>query len=338
MKTAILAILCVLCAWGSAASAADAPRPLDLQRDDVRAFVGRLSEQHGMDPASVERTLAAARVQPSILEAISRPAEKVKPWHEYRKIFLTEERIAAGAKFWREHAELLQRVYRETGVSPSVIAGIIGVETYYGRITGRHRVLDALATLAFEYPRRSSFFTRELEEFFLMTREQSLDPESLTGSYAGAMGLPQFIPSSYRAYAADGDGDGRIDLWDSVPDVLASVANYLSVHGWRGDEPVVAPAVVDGNTAQGLADQGLKPTTTVGALWDAGVGLAGPVPEGRDSAAGLFELEGEDGALHWAGFNNFYVITRYNRSLMYALAVTQLGDAVAARAVPAHGF
>ncbi|MEJ2514094.1 MAG: lytic murein transglycosylase B [Gammaproteobacteria bacterium] len=337
MKTSIFAILCALCAWGSTASAAD-PRPLDLQREDVRAFISRLGEQHGMDTASVEQALAAARVQPGILEAISRPAEKVKPWYEYREIFLTEERIAAGVEFWREHADLLQRIYRESGVSPSVIAGIIGVETYYGRITGRHRVLDALATLAFEYPPRSSFFTRELEQFFLMTREQSLDPESLTGSYAGAMGLPQFIPSSYRAYAADGDGDGHIDLWTSVPDVLASVANYLSVHGWRADEPVVARAILDGGAPEDLADQGLKPTTTVGALWDAGIGLAGPVPAGRDSAAGLFELEGRDGPLHWAGFNNFYVITRYNRSLMYALAVTQLGDAVAARAVPGDGF
>ena len=328
MKRPAIAILCALCAWGAPASA-DAPEhPLDLDREDVRAFVAGASERHGLDPAFLERGLAAARVQPRIIEAISRPAEKVKPWHEYRKIFLTEERIAAGAAFWTEHREILDGVAAQTGVPAHIIAGIIGVETYYGRITGRWRVLDALATLAFEYPPRAGFFGKELEAFFLLAQEQGLDPAGPTGSYAGAMGLAQFIPTSYRAYAADGDGDGRVDLWGSVPDAVASVANYLAVHGWRAGEPVAAPLVAPAAVLDGFADPGLTPLARRAALWSAGIGVAGPAPARPDAAAGVFVLDGEAGPLYWAGFDNFYVITRYNRSLMYALAVTQLGEAV----------
>jgi membrane-bound lytic murein transglycosylase B len=336
VKLNLIAILCALCAWGTAA-AADPERPLDLDREDVRAFIADVSSRHNIDPAGIRATLDQARVQPRIIEAISRPAEKVKPWHEYRRIFLTEERIAAGETFWSEHRELLEQVASGTGVPASIIAGIIGVETYYGRILGRFRVIDALATLAFEYPPRSRFFAGELEQFFLLVGEQGFDPTVPMGSYAGAMGLGQFIPSSYRAYAVDGDGDGRVDLWGSIPDAVASVANYLAVHGWQPDQPVVALAVVPAGAADGLVDQGLKPTTTVGALWNAGIGMAGPAPERRGAAAGLFVLEGEAGPVHWSGFDNFYVITRYNRSLMYALAVTQLGETVRDRVLVDDG-
>ena len=275
--------------------------------------------------------LGLARVQPQIIEAISRPAERVRPWHEYRKIFLTEERINAGAEFWRTHRERIEKVAADTGVPPEIFVGIIGVETFYGRITGRYRVLDALATLAFEYPPRSAFFSRELEQFLALVREQGFEIEAPLGSYAGAMGLPQFIPSSYRAYAVDGDGDGRIDLWNSIDDILASVANYFKAHGWRPGEVVVAPAVAGAQDPSGLAQQGLSANLTVGALWDAGIGLAGPAPRDRDAPAGLFVLEHEEGPRYWAGFHNLYVITRYNRSLMYALAVHQLGEAISAR-------
>jgi len=306
-------------------------RPIDIEREDVRAFIERVHTEQGVDPATVRSILGLARIQPPIIDAISRPAERVRPWHEYRNIFMTEERIAAGVKFWQEHRERIERVTAETGVPPEILVGIIGVETFYGRIIGRYRVLDALATLAFEYPPRSPFFTRELEQFLLLVREQGLEIEAPVGSYAGAMGIPQFIPSSYRAYAVDGDGDGRIDLWNSMDDILASVANYFKAHGWRPGEPVVAPAVAGDQDPASLAQQGLSANITVGELWRAGVGLAGPAPRHPDAAAGLFVLEHADGPRYWAGFHNFYVITRYNRSLMYALAVHQLGEAIGAR-------
>jgi membrane-bound lytic murein transglycosylase B len=191
------------------------------------------------------------------------------------------------------------------------------VETFYGRITGRYRVLDALATLAFEYPPRSAFFSRELEQFLLLVREQGLEIETPVGSYAGAMGLPQFIPSSYRAYAVDGDGDGRVDLWNSMDDILASVANYFKAHGWR-QENRGRPAVPGDQDPAASPTRGWAPTRRSANSGRAGVGLAGPAPREPDAAAGLFVLEHEEGPRYWAGFHNFYVITRYNRSLMYA--------------------
>jgi membrane-bound lytic murein transglycosylase B len=314
------------------AAHATAPRPLDVQREDVRAFVEQAYREHGLEPEAVRAVLATARLQPGIVSALDRPAERVRPWHEYRQIWMTEERIRAGIDFWREHRELIERIARDTGVPGEILVGIIGVETYYGRIIGRHQVLDALATQAFDYPRRQAFGTRQLAEFLLLVREQRLEIDGLTGSYAGAMGLPQFIPSSYRAYAVDGDGDGRVDLWNSIDDVLASVANYFLAHRWRPGEPVVAPAVPGAGDPASLASQDHRaPNTTTGALWEAGIGLAGPAPSSPAAAAGLFALEHEDGPRYYAGFHNFYVITKYNHSLMYALAVHQLGQAIKAR-------
>ncbi len=332
MKRSILSAACVLLVSGQLVAALPADATvLDPAREDVQDFVERVYHQHGLDREAVRGILALARLQPPIIEAISRPAERVRPWHEYRGIFMTAERIEAGVLFWQAHREGIERIAAETGVPGEILVGIIGVETFYGRIIGRYRVLDALATLAFEYPPRSAFFARELEQFLLLVREQGLEIETPVGSYAGAMGLPQFIPSSYRAYAVDGDGDGRIDLWTSIEDILASVANYFRAHGWRAGEPVVAPAVAAGDGAASLVDQGLVPTTTVGTLWAAGIGLAGPAPRTRSATAGLFVLEHADGPRYWAGFHNFYVITRYNRSLMYALAVHQLGEAILER-------
>jgi membrane-bound lytic murein transglycosylase B len=322
------AVVAIACLAGPSSVGA---QPLDPAREDVKAFVQRVQEAHGLDPDTVRSILDLARIQPPIIELISRPAERVRPWHEYRKIFITEERIAAGVNFWNEHRAQIERVSTDTGVPPEILVGIIGVETYYGRIVGKYRVLDALATLAFEYPPRSAFFSRELEQFLLLAGEQGLEIETPVGSYAGAMGMPQFIPSSYRAYAVDGSGDGRIDLWADMDDILASVANYFHAHGWRPGEPVVAPAVPGDQDPASLADQGLAPKTTLGALWEAGIGMAGPAARDPDTAAGLFVLEHEEGPRYWAGFHNFYVITRYNRSLMYALAVHQLGQAIGAR-------
>ncbi|HUG97722.1 MAG TPA: lytic murein transglycosylase B [Gammaproteobacteria bacterium] len=323
---------CAALVVGQLAAACPAlAQALDPERDDVRAFIEETHKAHGIERDTLRSILALAQIQPPIIEAISRPAERVRPWHEYRDIFMTEARIAAGVNFWQDHRARLERVAADTGVPPEILVGIIGVETFYGRIIGRYRVLDALATLAFEYPPRGAFFSRELAQFLLLAREQGFEIETPVGSYAGAMGLPQFIPSSYRAYAVDGDGDGRVDLWGSVEDIFASVANYFGAHGWRAGEPVVAPAVIGGGDPKALAQQGLSADTTVGALWSAGIGLAGPAPSHPDAAAGLFVLEHEDGPRYWAGFHNFYVITRYNRSLMYALAVHQLGTAIRAR-------
>lgn len=300
---------------------------VDTSRADVQAFAQRMAEEHGIAVEESLKILAQAEIQPRIIEAMDRPAEKVKPWYEYRRIFLTEKRIEAGVAFWDTHRAMLDRISAETGVPPEIIIGILGVETFYGRITGSYRVLDALATIAFEYPKRSAFFTRELEEFLLLSREQDIDPLSATGSYAGAMGSPQFISSSYRAYATDGDGDGRVDLWNSWADIFASVANYFKAHRWQPGEPVVTRAngsvPATSVTARPRLDQTLEGLKAAGVDFD------------RSGATGdkamLFELEQESGPEYWVGFQNFYVITRYNRSNMYAMAVHQLGTEVAAR-------
>jgi membrane-bound lytic murein transglycosylase B len=309
-----------------AATPAVAERALDLDQPVVVEFVERMRIEHGVPAAETLAILGSAAVQPKILEAMRRPAEKVMPWHEYRQIFLTDKRIDAGVAFWDEQRETLERVQEETGVPPSVIVGILGVETFYGRITGGYRVVDALATLAFEYPPRAKFFASELEQFLLLMREQDIEPLTATGSYAGAMGSPQFISSSYRAYAVDGSGDGRIDLWNSWPDVISSVANYFTAHGWEAGGAVVAAAAAP--VPAGSLSDGLRLDRTVAGLRDAGISVDGAA---GDAPAMLFELEGAAGPEYWVGFNNFYVITRYNRSNMYAMAVYQLGQAVSER-------
>jgi membrane-bound lytic murein transglycosylase B len=300
---------------------------VDTSRPDVKAFAERMAAEHGIAMEESLGILAQAEIQPRIIEAMDRPAEKVKPWYEYRRIFLTEKRIEAGVAFWDTHRELLERISAQSGVPPEIIVGILGVETFYGRITGSYRVLDALATIAFEYPKRSAFFTRELEEFLLLSREQNIDPLSATGSYAGAMGSPQFISSSYRAYAADGDGDGRVDLWNSWPDIFASVANYFTAHRWQPGERVVTRA--DGAMPAAALSAGPRLDRTLGELTAAGVEFDRSGATGEKAM--LFELEQENGPEYWVGFQNFYVITRYNRSNMYAMAVHQLGSEIAAR-------
>ncbi len=302
---------------------------LDVERDDVQQFVERMVAEHDFERHEVESVLAQAQVQQSILDAISRPAERTLEWHDYRNIFLTDERVAAGAEFWRTHRDVLQRISEETGVPCEILVGIIGVETYFGRITGKYRVLDALSTLAFDYPPRSAFFTRELEQFLLLVREEEMDAADATGSYAGAMGAPQFMPSSFRAYAVDSSNDGRRDIWTDWQDVIGSVANYFVEHGWKQDNPVVAQASL-GSNWQGTADKSsnsLSPQATVGSLSRQGVVFATDLPD--DDASQLLVLTGEQGDEYWVGFHNFFVITRYNRSVMYALAVHQLGQEIA---------
>ncbi|MDP6435632.1 MAG: lytic murein transglycosylase B [Gammaproteobacteria bacterium] len=299
---------------------------VDVQRDDVRQFVNELALEYDFDPAFVEEVLAESEVQQSILDAISRPAERVKPWHEYRAIFITPERIRAGVKFFAEHKETLRKIEQDTGVPPSMILGIVGVESYFGRRTGNYRVVDALATLGFDYPPRAKFFRSELGHAFRLAREENMDLLELKGSYAGAMGPPQFIPSSYRNFAVDGNGDGQRDLLNNWHDILASIANYFAVHKWEGGAPVATLATVGENITKLPLNEGLKPDSTVGTLSDTGVFF--PTDLDCDEVAGLWVLDGEDGDEYWVGFNNLYVITRYNRSVMYALAAWELGDSI----------
>ena len=283
----------------------------------------------GVDRDWAAAVLNEAERKQSILDAISRPAEKTKPWFEYRKIFLTEKRAREGAEFAAQHAETLADVSAQTGVPASVITAIIGVETFYGRIAGSYRVVDALATLAFDYPRRSPFFTSELENFLVLAYESGRDPLALKGSYAGAMGYGQFMPSSYRAYAKDYDGDGVADIWTSPDDAIASVANYFVRHGWQPGAPVVVPAN-DGGAPADIYDGGLKPTYSVGEL--AQQGFAPREATDVDLLATPLRLEGVDGPEYWLCLENFYVITRYNHSAMYALSVWQLSREIASLA------
>jgi membrane-bound lytic murein transglycosylase B len=302
---------------------------IDVDQPEVKAFIDAMVEQHDFDRDELRDTLGAAELKQSILDAIAKPAEKTLSWAEYREIFITPERIEAGARFWSDNEDALRQVSEATGVPMEMLVGIIGVETYFGRITGSFRVLDALATLAFSYPPRAKFFRSELEEYLLLAREEGMDPADATGSYAGAMGRPQFMPSSYRAYAVDATGDGKRDIWNDWTDVAGSIANYFLEHGWKSGEEVAAHASLGGDW-QGPAPEPantLKPTETVASLSRKGVMFVTSLP--GDSKSELLTYEGADGLEHWVGFHNFFVITRYNRNVMYALAVHQLGEEIA---------
>lgn len=313
-----LAALLACFTWIPAASA------LDLKRPEVRAFIEETSRDFGFAREQLEGLLAQAETKQSILDAISRPAERVVPWHEYRDRFLTEKRILQGTDFWIAHGQTLRRI-QDPNVAASVI-GILGVETSFGRITGRYRVLDALATLAFDYPPRQDFFRSELQQFLLLSREESVDPQTALGSYAGAMGAPQFVSSSYRNHAIDGDGDGKRDLWNSWDDVIGSVANYLLAYGWREGEPVVVTATLASDDLSRFNTSKLALNETVQSLRDKGVSFETSLP--AQAPALLIVAQGKDGPVYRVGFTNFYVLTRYNRSPMYAMAVHDLGQAV----------
>ena len=302
---------------------------VDLEQPEVLSFIDTMVANHDFDREELRDILGAAEIKDKIIDLISRPAEKTKSWGEYREHFLTEERIAAGVRFWVDNEETLRSISEETGVPVEILVGIIGVETYFGRITGSFRVIDALSTLAFAYPPRAKFFRRELEQYLLLVREEGMRATDATGSYAGAMGRPQFMPSSYRAYAVDSTGDGKRDIWNDWTDVAGSIANYFLEHGWRPGEEVTVQASL------GAAWQGpepkpkntLKASETIASLSRQGVMFVTDLP--AHSAGELLTLEGGDGTEHWVGFHNFFVITRYNRSVMYALAVHQLGQEIA---------
>ena len=307
-----------------------------LSRAEVDAYIEELIQQHDFSRPELEEVLAAAERRQDIIDLMRRPAERRLNWHEYRKIFLDEQRIAGGVEFWQQNQATLERAEKEYGVAPEVIVAIIGVETRYGRVTGRHRVVDALMTLAFDYPPRASFFRKELTQFLLLAREEGKNPTSLTGSYAGAMGFGQFIPSSYRNYAVDFDRDGVRDIWQNRTDAIGSVANYFSRHGWRGAAQVTLPVQLKAETEQllDIANQSLKPTHSVAEMAEMGVNVDGLDPEARVL---LLRLLGGDKPEYWLGFDDFYVITRYNHSRLYAMAVYQLGQEILKRRTQSIG-
>ena len=299
----------------------------DLDRADIGAFVDRLAAK-GFTRAAVFAVLAKAEPQPKIIEAMNRPAEKTLAWWEYRARFLTPERIDAGARLWREHRELLDAIAMERHVQPEYLLGIIGVETYFGRIMGRYRVLDALTTLAFDYPARAEFFQRELEQFLLLTKSGELDPQVVLGSYAGAMGAAQFMPSSFQSYAVDESGTGHRDLWTDWADIFASVANYLQQHGWEYGQPVLAEAA-PGTAADPAVQTGTTLNETLGALRARGMQVQSLLDDATPCLTIVAPLNGSTS--YRVGFRNFYVITRYNRSPLYAMAVNDLAQAISAR-------
>jgi membrane-bound lytic murein transglycosylase B len=304
-------------------------RHFDLKRPEIKAFVADVAERNSISRKQLLKVLRSAQPQPKIVELISKPAERVTPWWEYRARFVNEERIALGVQFWQQNRVGLERIAAEHGVAPEYIVAIIGVETKYGRIMGRYRVLDALTTLAFDYPERSAFFSKELEEFVLLTREESLKPTAPLGSYAGAMGGSQFMPSSYRKFAIDGNGDGKRDLWTDWNDVIASTANYFREYGWKTGEPVLSEVELDPEPTFTLETRGIKLNETVESLDRQGVHVRTPMP--ATAPAMIIPAEQQDGPAYRVGFNNFEVITRYNRSVKYAMTINDLAQAIAER-------
>ena len=320
-------------AWLAAACICAAPafaQPAPYaERREVQAFIQDMVQRHGFIDAELTYLFSRVRRTDPVLEAIERPAERTRTWRDYRAPFMEERRIADGIAFWRSHRGALTRAEKTYGVPAEVIVAIIGVETFYGRNTGRWRVVDALTTLAFDYPARSNFFRAELESYLLFARDGNLDVFAMRGSYAGAMGLPQFMPSSARRYAVDFDKDGTVDLRRSPSDAIGSVGSFLRQHGWRKGAPVLATARVSGDAWRSLGAGGFEPKVPLASWLEAGVRLERPSPGIEDLPAVLVELDAGDVRL---GFRNFYVITRYNRSAMYAAAVHDLSQALRARA------
>lgn len=294
-------------------------------RPEVSSFIDRMVMDHAFERDSLVQIFDQIVQREDIIAAITRPAES-KPWYQYRPIFLTPERIRLGIDFMATNREALTRAEETYGIPAEIVTAIIGVETFYGRQAGGYRVLDALATLAFDYPPRSAFFLGELEQYLLLTQEEGIDPLAIKGSYAGAMGKPQFMPSSYRNFAVDFDGDQKRDLWNNTEDAIGSVARYLHDHGWQQKQAITSPASVEGDGYLAFLDKGLAPKTPLGELRKSGIMSAANLPE--DLPAILIRLDGESAPEYWLGFNNFYVITRYNRSPLYAMAVYQLSEKI----------
>lgn len=298
---------------------------------DAERFVDHVSKTHGFPREYLNGLLSQAERKDWTLRYLGRERSAKGPrpgsWSRYRAKFLTERHIAEGAQFWREHAATLERAHGQFGVPPEYILGIMGVETVYGGNVGTHRVIDALATLAFNFPRRSEYFTGELENFLLMARDEAIDPSTPVGSYAGAMGLGQFMPTSFRRWAVDFNGDGTKDLWSSE-DAIGSIANYFVAHGWKAREPVVVRAKARGSEVKQL-ESGYDTAYSLADLIRSGVHPVAPIAD--DSGLRLIRLRARTGDEYWLGLDNFYTITRYNHSSYYAMAVHQLAQAIKER-------
>ena len=291
--------------------------------ESANAFIEKMVTIHQFDKSELEHWFDAVEKKDDILEKIAKPAEGM-PWYQYRKIFLTPERIEGGLKFWRNNALALADAEQRYGVPAEIIVAILGVETSYGKHTGKYRVIDALSTLAFTYPPRSPFFTAELENFLLLCREEQMNPLEPTGSYAGAMGMPQFMPSSFRNYATDFDHDGRRDIWRNNSDVIGSVARYFAEFHWQKGQAIAVPAQAVGTQYKAALTDNLKPDLRLASLQLLSLKISAPLP--LDTKVKILELKQEDGDEVWAVLDNFYCLTRYNHSPLYAMAVFQLSQ------------
>jgi membrane-bound lytic murein transglycosylase B len=316
-------------------AASSSSTPYGKKREDVQEFIRQMVAQHAFVERELTFLFSRARREPAILAAIAPPkSAPMRSWQTYRGRFVSEARAAEGAEFWRRNAAALQRAAQEHGVPEEIIVAIIGVETVYGRQMGGWRVIDALSTLAFDYPPRAEFFRGELEQYLLFAREQSLDVFSVKGSYAGAIGIPQFMPGSYRRFAVDFDGDGATNLRGSESDAVGSVANFLAKHGWRRGERVSLPARVAGENAgsahRALIDIGIEPKTSLSEMKRYGVETRTDLP--LETPVALIELESPGAPSEYRlGLRNFYVLTRYNRSVLYASAVFDLAQEIKAK-------
>jgi len=299
------------------------PPPNDYRplRPPLEKFIIQMAHTHGFDLHALRALFAQVQTNQGVVKAIGAPST-AKFWYEFKPLFVDAGRIVGGVKYWNENAGVLARARSEFGVPEAVIVALIGIETRYGRNTGGYRVIDALSTLAFDVPARGDFFRGELEEFLLLCREQNWDPLTVKGSFAGAMGLAQFMPGSYRRHAMDYDGDGHIDLWNNSTDVIGSVASYLHFFGWKDGQPIVAPARVEAVDPRALLDVGLKPSLTLEQWRARGARPLTPMPDVLN--ASMFSLDLIGGAEYWFGFDNFYALLQYNRSRNYVMAIYEL--------------
>jgi peptidoglycan lytic transglycosylase B len=294
-------------------------------KPELHKFISYMVRTHHFQERALRALFASARKNPDVLRAISAPATS-RPWYQFKPLCVDEAQIADGVRFWNENAAVLERARRDFGVPEAVVVALIGIESRYGRHAGGFRVIDSLYTLSFEWPKRTDYFRAELEQFLVLAREQGWDPALVEGSFAGALGWPQFMPSSYRHFAVDYSGDGKIDLWNDMADIVGSVASYLREFGWKEGEPVVAPARVDAIDPKPLLELGLKPHLSLAQWQERGVqsppGITGSI------SASLFTLDQVDGPEYWLGFDNFYALLQYNYSRNYAMAVYLLGEQI----------
>ena len=326
MKVSNFSVRTLLICGCLAIVACAAQGPARKESAGIDTFIKQMVSRHDFNESELDELFDSVEIKENILKTMAKPAEAM-PWYKYRKIFLTEARINAGVKFWLENAAVLTVVEQRYGVPPEIIIAIIGVETSYGQNTGNHRVIDALSTLAFAYPPRSKFFLSELENFLLLCREENIPPLTPTGSYAGAMGIPQFMPSSFRTYATDFDNDNLRDIWHNHADVIASVANYFVEHNWQAGHDIAFPVKAEGEMYKSALNKDLKPDLTFAELQLLNIDTLGQKP--LDSKIKLLAFELENSQELWAALDNFYVITRYNHSPLYAMAVFQLSKAIA---------